>query len=176
MRRCMAHHLAASNPVRRVTFFNEDNSRLRYLTEDEYDRLLQAAKKIETSPFLAEEIILSAHTGLSRGSLFRLRWDQVDFLNRVLCIPRTKSGRPHALPLNATVVTTRQTLYNQRIPDYPYTFAHAKGRNAGEPVQDVKDAFQTALEQHTFASWLIMQGASLRSRSPSCWAIAVCAS
>ena len=115
MRRCMAHHLAASNPVRRVTFFNEDNSRLRYLTEDEYDRLLQAAKKIET-------------------------------------------------------------LYNQRIPDYPYTFAHAKGRNAGEPVQDVKDAFQTALEQHTFASWLIMQGASLRSRSPSCWAIAVCAS
>lgn len=93
---CMLRNLAASNPVRRVRFFNEDNSRLRYLTEDEYSRLLQAAKKIETSPFLAEKIIMSVHTGLRRGSLFHLRWDQVDFLNRVLRIPRTKSGRPHA--------------------------------------------------------------------------------
>ena len=60
---CMARNLAASNPVRRVKFFNDDNSRLRYLTEDEYSRLLEAAKKIETSPFLAEKIILSVHTG-----------------------------------------------------------------------------------------------------------------
>src|SRR6187200_1163565 len=39
---CMARNLAASNPVRRVKFFNEDNSRLRYLTEDEYNRLWDA--------------------------------------------------------------------------------------------------------------------------------------
>jgi hypothetical protein len=57
----------------------------------------------------------------------------------------------------------------------PYAFPHATGRKAGEPVQDVKNAFQTALEmaeikdfswhdlRHTFASWLIMKGASLRS-------------
>jgi integrase len=172
---CMGRNLAASNPVRRVKFFNDDNSRLRYLTEDEYERLVQAAKTIKRSPFLAEKIILSVHTGLRRGSLFHLRWDQVDFLNRVLRIPRTKSGRPHALPLNATVLTTLQSLYNQRMPDCPYAFAHAMGRQAGEPVQDVKNAFQTALEaadikdftwhdlRHTFASWLIMKGASLRS-------------
>ncbi len=139
---CMARNLAASNPVCRVKFFNEDNSRLRYLTEDEYSRLLQAAKKIETSPFLAEKIILSVHTGLRRGSLFHLRWDQVDFLNRVLRIQRTKSGRPHALPLDATVLTTLQALYNQRIPDCPYAL-HATGRKPGEPVQDVKSAFHT---------------------------------
>ena len=80
---CVARNLAGSNPVRRVKFFNEDNARLRYLTEDEYKRLLQAAKQIETSPSLAEKIIMSVHTGLRRGSLFHLRWDQVDFLNRV---------------------------------------------------------------------------------------------
>jgi integrase len=142
---CIGRNLAASNPVCRVKFFNEDNSRLRYLTDAEYSRLLQAAKKIETSPFLAEKIILSVHTGLRRGSLFHLRWDQVDFLNRVLRIQRTKSGRPHALPLNATVLTTLQALYNQRIPDCPYAFPHPTGRKAGEPVQDVKNAFHTAL-------------------------------
>ncbi len=81
----------------------------------------------------------------------------------------------HALPLNATVLTTLQALYNQRIPDCPYAFPHATGRKTGEPVQDVKNAFHTALEtaeikdftwhdlRQTFASWLIMKGASLRS-------------
>src|SRR4029434_8160498 len=48
---CIARSLAASNPVCRVKFFNEDNSRLRYLTEDEYKRLIEAAKTIEASPF-----------------------------------------------------------------------------------------------------------------------------
>lgn len=78
---CMARSLAASNPVSRVKFFNDDNSRLRYLTEDDYNRLIEAAKTIEASPFLAEKIILSAHTGLRRSSLFHLRWDYVDFLS-----------------------------------------------------------------------------------------------
>jgi hypothetical protein len=55
------------------------------------------------------------------------------------------------------------------------TPSHATGRKAGEPVQDVTNGFQTALEmaeikdftwhdlRHTFASWLIMKSASLRS-------------
>jgi len=172
---CVARNLAESNPVRRVKFFNDDNSRLRYLTEDEYHRLVKAAITIKASPFLAEKVILSVHTGLRRGSLFHLRWEHVDFLNRVLRIPRTKSGRPHAVPLNGTVLTTLQGLHAQRLPDCPSVFAHATGRKAGEPIQDVKNAFHTALEiaeikdftwhdlRHTFASWLIMKGASLRS-------------
>ena len=172
---CVARNLAASNPVRRVKFFNDDNSRLRYLTEEEYTRLIDAARTVDTSPHLVEKIILAVHTGLRRGSLFQLRWDCVDFLNRVVRIPRTKSGRPHAVPLNATVVTTLEALHTARLPDCPYVFAHASGRKAGEPVKDVKNGFHTALAiarindftwhdlRHTFASWLIMKGASLRS-------------
>jgi integrase len=98
---CVTRNLTATNPVRAVKFFNDDNSRLRYLTDDEYTRLLHAAKQTEHSPLLAAKIILAVHTGLRRGSLFNLRWDQVDFLNRVARIPRTKSGRPHAVPLAA---------------------------------------------------------------------------
>ena len=73
------------------------------------------------------------------------------------------------------MLVTLQALDNQRIPDCPYALPHATGRKAGEPVQDVKNAFHTALEtaeikdftwhdlRHTFASWLIMKVASLRS-------------
>jgi hypothetical protein len=43
------------------------------------------------------------------------------------------------------VLTTLQALYTERMPDCPYVFAHATGRQA-EPVKDVKNGFHTALE------------------------------
>ena len=96
-----------------MKLFHEDNSRLRYLTREEYDRLLAAARTLSArtsvstpSPYLVEKIILAAHTGLRRGSLFNLRWDQIDLANRVLRIPRTKSGRPLSVPLNVTAHDT----------------------------------------------------------------------
>jgi integrase len=171
----IARNLAVSNPVRRVKMFHEDNTRLRYLTRDEYDRLIDAAKQIATSPYLVEKIVLAAHTGLRRGSLFSLRWDQIDFANRVMRIPRTKSGRPLSVPLNQTALDTLQQLHASRNPTSPWVFPHKVGPNIGEPIFDIKNAFHAAIEaagienftwhdlRHTFASWLMMRGASLRS-------------
>ena len=133
----IGHGLAASNPVRRVKLFHEDNSRLRYLTREEYDRLLAAAQTLRTrtsistpSPYLVEKIVLAAHTGLRRGSLFNLRWDQIDLENLVLRIPRTKSGRPLSVPLNVTAHDTLKALHDARDPVGPYVFPHRVGKHA----------------------------------------------
>jgi integrase len=150
---CIRHELAVTNPVRRVKLFHEDNSRLRYLTRDEYDRLIAAARTLTErtsvstpSPYLVEKIVLAAHTGLRRGSLFNLRRDQIDFANSVLRIPRTKNGRPLSVPLNLIARTTLQALYEAREPDAQYVFPHKAGPNAGAPVQDIKNGFHAALE------------------------------
>jgi integrase len=176
---CIARQYAATNPVRQVKFFNDDNTRLRYLTEEEYGRLLEAARTVETPPYLVERIILAVRTGLRRGSLFPLRWDQVDLLNRVARIPRTKNGRPHAVPLSATALLTLQQLYAVRPPDAAYVFPHLGGRQDGQPVASVKNGFARAVQlaaisdftwhdlRHTFASWLMMRGASLRAVASS---------
>jgi integrase len=82
----------------------------------EYDRLIEQARNIKTSPYLEEKIVLAVHTGLRRGSLFKLRWDQVDLANNVIRIPRTKSGRPLSLPLNATAQRTLKSLQADRNP------------------------------------------------------------
>jgi integrase len=174
---CIGRGLAVTNPVRPVKLFREDNSRLRYLTREEYDRLLEAARTVKTSPYLEEKIILAAHTGLRRGSLFNLRWDHVDLANRVMRIPRTKNGRTLSLPLNTTALGVFQTLYPSRRDKSTsdYVFPHTAGPHEGEPVQDIKNGFHAALAlagiqdftwhdlRHTFASWLMMRGASLRS-------------
>ncbi len=177
---CIGHQLAASNPVRRVKLFHEDNSRLRYLSREEYGRLIDAVRQLAAkastpSPYLEEKIVLAVHTGLRRGSLFELRWEQVDLANGVMRIPRTKSGRPLSVPVNATARATLEKLFAQRVRENPYVFAHKDGRSAGAPVHDIKNGFRAALElagiedfkwhdlRHTFASWLMMRGASLRS-------------
>jgi integrase len=171
----IAHQMAVANPVRAVKLYHDDNTRLRYLTTAEYDRLLAAARTVDTSLYLEEKIILAVHTGLRRGSLFHLRWDQVDLENRLLRIPRTKSGRPLALPLNARALEALRRLNADRSPESTYVFPHIGGPQKGQPVRDIKNGFHTALERagiehltwhdlrHTFASWLVMRGASLRS-------------
>src|SRR5207244_13509809 len=80
-----------------------------------------------------------------------------------------------SVPLNATARGTLEKLSKAREPENPYVFPHKLGKNAGEPVHDVKNGFHAALElagiedftwhdlRHTFASWLMMRGASLRS-------------
>ncbi len=170
---CVSRGMAASNPVRKVKGFREDNTRLRYLTEEEYQRLIEAAQKVR-SPHLAEKIALAVHTGLRRGNLFNLRWDQIDFLNRVLRVSRTKTNHPHAVPLNETALAILERLHRDPSAS-PYVFPHGGGKHEGQPVKDVKNAFHTALDaagiqdftwhdlRHTFASWLVMRGANLRS-------------
>jgi Phage integrase family/Family of unknown function (DUF5372) len=82
------------------------------------------------------------------------------------------SGHLARLPLQWTDVVA---LYHERVPECAFVFPHSKGRKAGEPVRDVKNAFHTALTtakisdftwhdlRHTFASWLMMKGGSLRA-------------
>ncbi len=171
---CIEQGLAVENPVKRVKFFRADTRRLRYLTKDEFARLLEAAGKVMRSPHLGAAIALAVFTGLRRGNLLGLRWEWIDWTNRVVRVPTTKSGKPLAIPLNATAHDVLRGLWESG-GDAPYVFAHEKGPNSGEAVHDLKKGFHAALAdagiddfrwhdlRHTFASWLVMRGASVRA-------------
>ena len=127
------------------------------------------------SPFLREAIELAAHTGLRRGNLLGLQWAWVDWLNRVVRVPVTKTGKPHAVPLNAKAYAALQRLWSSR-SESTHVFEHTKGPSIGEAQQDLKKGFHTALENagiedfrwhdlRHHASWLVMRGASMRAVS-----------
>jgi len=95
---CIHQGLTKVNPVKNVKLFHEDNERVRFLDpEVEYPKLLEQARN---GPwYLQPIIVLDVNTGLRRGNILHLRWDQVDFKRRIIRIDsRTKSGRPHNLP------------------------------------------------------------------------------
>ena len=171
--------MAATNPVCKVKFFNTSNERVRYLQDDEWGRLYQAALKLEgRSAHLADKMVLARNTGLRRTNLFRSEWEWVDWLNRVVRVPKTKNNRAYAVPLNDTAHEIMKRLYAARDEELasPYIFVHPRGtRHTGKPVLDVKNAFGTALEEagirnftwhdfrHDYASRLVMAGVSLRA-------------
>ena len=77
-----------------------------------------------------------------------------DFLNRVVRVARTKTNRPHAVPLSDTALAILQQLYAERSSS-PFVFPHAGGKHDGQPVKDVKNAFHAALEAAGISEGLI---------------------
>ena len=169
---CMIQGLTNANPVKKVKLFHEDNERVRFLDPDaEYPKLLVEARN---GPWYLEPIIvLDVNTGLRRRNILDLRWDQVDFKRRLIRIEsRTKNGRPHNLPLNDTAFQKLKELH-QKTAAYPYVFVHLEGQFEGQPITDIKNAFNGAVDRakirnfrfhdlrHTFCSWLAISGVPL---------------
>lgn len=93
------------NPCRKVKLFTVHSRRERVLTPDEETRLLEAMTgRLERYRPI---VILALHTGMRRGEIMRLRWQDVDFSRNEIRIPvgSTKSGKGRVLPINAVLRT-----------------------------------------------------------------------
>ncbi len=78
------------------------NSTLRtreYLTEQEIDVLMAAARQNRHGHRDATMILIAFRHGLRASEVVDLRWDQVDFCRAVLHVRRTKQGTPSVHPL-----------------------------------------------------------------------------
>ena len=155
------------NPARSVPHRREDNSRVRFLGEEEEGRLRKviAAKYSWHLP----EFDLALQTGLRQGSQYSLTWDLIDWQARMMNIPRTKNEEPLHVPLNDAALAALRV-------------AHARGdgngrvfrsERTGEPLEHPRHWFEPALREaaikgfhwhdlrHTFASRLRMKGTPL---------------
>ena len=103
--------LAPINPCRGVERPLTEQS-VDFLTREEVRRLIDAAAAGATSPMkrmLHLCIVLAVHTGLRKGELLGLRWQDLDIESRRLTVARSyestpKSGKARHLRLPATIV------------------------------------------------------------------------
>ncbi len=150
------------NPARKVKPLRENNMRLRYLANEEINRLVASA-----SGYLKPIITLAVNTGMRRGEIFNLKWSHVDLKNRFVEIIKSKNGDKRVIPINKTLLEALHRL--PRRIDSPYVFPGKKGKK----LTDVKKSFRTAMKKaeiedfcfhdlrHTFASHLVMAGVPL---------------
>ena len=88
--------VAAAGAIRSVPMLEESGERERYLTAEEQERLL-AVLPDDFRDF----VHVALCTGMRLSEINGLRWSEVDFVDRVLRLPRgrTKQKKPHTLPM-----------------------------------------------------------------------------
>ena len=147
----------------RSLHLKENNQRLRFLNETEIPALLGECRL----PYLKDIVVCAINTGMRKGEILSLKWDQVR--NGNIYLTKTKTSNPRQIPVNDTlkVVFKRIRRHQQLRSQYVFTLK-------GEPIKHIKGAFKTALRRakiedfrfhdlrHTFASQLIMKGGTLK--------------
>ena len=140
----------------------EKNRRLRFLDTEECQRLINCC-----TPHLKPIIITALNTGMRRGEILSLKWDQVDLRHGYISLTDTKSGVGREIPINKTL--------NNLLEDMPHSIEsiYLFTDKDGNPYKEVKHSFSTALRKaeihnatfhtlrHTFSSHLVMKGVDL---------------
>jgi len=162
--------LLPANPLRDVRLpVKVNNARLRYLTPEEIDRLLAACPS-----HLRPIVLTGLHTGMRKGEILSLKWEQVDLNNRVALLGDTKNGEARGVPLNSTMLALFKELQAEQGRSGGVSLWVFVNPNTGKPYRrDANTAWRTARKKagitnlhfhdtrHTTASHLRMQGADL---------------
>lgn len=146
-----------------VTLYKEPKRRIRYLTPEQVQRLMQELPAHQ-KPVVAFALL----TGLRKGNILNLRWSQIDLANRAVSISgeEMKNGNEHTVPLSDAAFNTVIAQIGKN-PEYVFTYR-------GKPIREINTKhFRAALKRagiynyrfhdnrHTWASLLIQNGVSL---------------
>jgi len=158
------------SPTRHVEKQQETRGRVRYLTDDERDRLLAACVE---SPWarLYVFVLMALTTGARRGELLGLRWCDVDTNRGEAVLHDTKNGDRRVLVLLPQVLeelarfapkdasTSQALVFRSRLrPSQPYSTA--KVFNEAVAAAGIKN-FRFHDCRHCTASYMAQAGASL---------------
>jgi integrase len=156
------------NPLRKVTKMKEPRGRVRFLSDDERARLLDACKSSE-SPYLYIAVVLALSTGGRRMEILGLHWNNIDFTRGVITLHETKNGERRILPVAGHALELMKEHAKVRLLSCDFVFP---SKNLKNPI-DLRSPFETALKRaeindfrwhdlrHCCASYLAMNGASL---------------
>ncbi len=151
--------------VRKVKKKIEENTRLRFLTVGECQTLINCC-----APHLKPIVTVALHTGMRRGEILGLRWEQVDLKHGFILLEVTKNGKRREIPIDNTLAEEFNSM--PRGLESVYVFTDPR---TGEPYKSVQTSFETALKKaeirnfrfhdlrHTFASHMAMAGIDLVS-------------
>jgi integrase len=151
--------------IRKVKLLQENNRRLRYLTQEECRALINGCDA-HARPI----VVMALNTGMRKGEILNLKWENVDLKNNFILLnqEQTKNGERKEIPINSTL---REALLKiTRRLDIPYVFYNPK---TDKPYDNIVKSFYTAMKRagikdfrfhdlrHTFASQLVMAGVDL---------------
>ncbi len=149
-----------TNPCKKVKLFKENNQRVRYLDNQEIDRLY-----INCSEHLKPIVMTALFTGMRKGEILKLKWEDVDLIRRIIYIVNSKNGEIREIPINDQLLKLLESL--ERKSQFVFV------KEDGKPYIDIDTGFKAALRRakidnfrfhdlrHTYVSHLVMSGVDL---------------
>ncbi|MDD5223188.1 MAG: site-specific integrase [bacterium] len=156
---------AKSNPMKGIKLFKESEGRINYLQENEIQKLLKACSR-NTNLHLI--VLMALNTGMRRGEILKLKWEQIDWKEKIIHLYETKNGRTRHIPISDSLT---EELKDFRLNNEGGEFVFSNCQ--GEPFKSFRKSFGNACREagihdfrfhdlrHTFASYLVMGGTDL---------------
>ncbi len=156
---------AGENPMNRVEVPKLDNHVTEFMTDGEVSRLLQT---LETWPYRtsAAFVKFTLLTGMRRGELFKLTWDDIDFERGMVTLREPKGGKTQTIPVSPMALDVLQGLEVTS----PFVFPGKDGQQRTDfkgPWRRIRKAaglpenFRFHGLRHHFASTLVSNGVDL---------------
>jgi integrase len=157
------------NPIDSVAMPKLDNLQTEFLTDEELLRLLDTLENWHSQDTVAF-IRFAMFTGLRRGELFKLTWDDVDFSRNMVTLRDPKNGKTQTIPVSFQALDVLRGIE----PSSTYVFPGKNGEqrtNFSGPWRRIREAaglpagFRFHGLRHNFASTLVSNGVDLLSVS-----------
>ena len=155
------------NPIRKINKPKLPQGRIRFLDESEKNRLLDACKQ-SNSAYLYPIVVLALTTGMRKGEILTLNWDDLDFERYTILLRTTKNGERRMIPLIGLSLELLRRLYSIRQSKLVFP----SPKNSNYPL-NIRSAWENALQKagianfkfhdlrHTAASYLAMNNTNL---------------
>ena len=95
--------MLSSNPVDFIKMPPASKPRQRRLNKGEYERLEQASH-LTLNPHIWPIIVFAIETGMRRGEILGLTWDNISLERQLAYLPLTKNGTSREVPLSTKAV------------------------------------------------------------------------
>ena len=165
----------SESPVAKVSKPKVKNDRVRYLSEQELDSLLNAANQ-SANPYLSTIVLIAVATGMRYSEIMNLRWRDIT-LNRdentaLIILEKTKNDERRGVPLVGAACQAVLSL-RKKVPQSGIVSELLfPSMDRPEKPVEIRKAWETALKRaqienfrfhdlrHTTASYLAMDGAT----------------
>lgn len=155
------------NPVFKINKPKESQGRTRFLDSNEKEALLNACHEIDSSN-LYVIVVIALSTGMRKGEVLNLRWNNIDFENQEIHIDDSKNGESRCASLVGHALKLLQNKYKEQkkndlvFPSKKDVLLKIDIRKGWELALNKSkvDNFRFHDLRHTAASYLAMNGAS----------------
>jgi len=171
---CIRFEFTDSNPLDKIKCIKAPEKQPLFFTKKDFAKLCKVISQNKDSDLL-DLIIFAVYTGLRRGELLNLKWNQIDIDSKMLFLNNTdfitKSKKIRTVPLSRKAISVIKR--RNRIDEF--VFSRNGERLDGDFVTQKFKKYVIVAEvnsklhfhslRHTFASWLVQKDVPIQKVS-----------